>query len=678
MKKGKSIFLLGLLIIMTLVLALNNVVWAEVTTITSDLNGHYNLADFEEISGKKLQEFNESPMLNERVQSGELPPVAERLPDNPLVEIPLMNVGQYGGTLRWAEFSTTFDVTLRHINRAKFLDRPPSSTYFYNSGYDGPTDPGIFSEWKVEDEGKVFTFKIREGLKWSDGVPVTTEDVEYCFEDVLKNKEIFPTLPDWIRWGDELTKLEIIDDNTFKLIFSESFGSFIERQFRGDLGRGMWTNLIRPKHYVKQFHKKYTDWDELLPKMKELEFEEKEEWGTFYSAVDYGATADGGNIIGLPNPIEYPTLNPYIVTEVKEEGHWHFERNPYFYMVDTEGNQLPYIDKLNRRYVSNKEMINMDIIQGNLDVMGQLLQLSDYPLFKRNEDKGGYKVMPLPAYQHQMLLYIFNLEVDNEIFPKEIIKDLRFRQALSLALDREQIKESLFLGFGKSAQLAPSSGKDVYEEGMEEAFAQYDPERAKNLLDEMGIKDNDGNGWREWNGEDLTIPFMYYEVTPTATPGAEMAKRYWENIGLKVDVKQVDGGLFWQRQGANKVAFTDWWLGGEYHIPYGVWTFQVNVPMWEQWQNTNGENGIEPPLWAKKVYELKEQALSLPSLEEREKAAKEIWKMQTEKLWILGTVAGTPLPFVYNEKLGNISIAEERGYPNTVLMEIMPQWYFEE
>ncbi len=671
MVKFRTILILGLVSLLTLL---------STSVLASGIKEGwtYNQNKYEELTGEKITNYKEAPMLKEKVASGELPPVEERLPKDPIIVIPWEEVGQYGGTLRYDSPDINTDLYLRHINSADLIDRPAEPNVYLKSGLISPNTPGILSHWEMGPEGKEFTFKIREGLKWSDGVPVTTEDVRYAVEDVFLNKEVNPIPPEWLRWGETTPEVKIIDQYTFKVIFDTPYGAFINDEFGRVFARSNWIRIMGPKHYLKQFHKKYSSWDKILPKMKELGYEKKEEWGNFYSEIGTGGTA--GPLIGFPYPEELPTLDPYKAVKVTDKGDWTLERNPYYYMVDIEGNQLPYIDRLKRQYVSNEEIVNMDIIQGKTDLQSQYTKLSDYPLFKKNEEEGNYNAMLLKVWQDTMLMYFFNLAVDNEAFPTDVMQDVRFRRALSLALDREQIKESVFLGFGRSAQIGPDPGSPYYEEEFEAAYADYDPEKAKALLEEIGLTDDDGDGWREDdNGKELTLPFIYFRVSPASTPGAEMAKRYWEDIGIKVNVKKVSGNYYWQKSNANQVACSVWWGGGA-ALPSQHWLGfgPVDAPMWNSWLSSNGESGIEPPDWVKEIRELQKVILRTPDKDKRIEAGKKILSMHAEKVWLIGTVADTPVPFIYNKKLGNIGISKERDLAYTTPLEYAFQWYFKD
>ena len=236
--------------------------------------GQYNLDDYVRQTGASIT-FSDSPYLAGRG----LPPVEERLPKNPLVVQTWEEHGRYGGTLTWTEYTIDHDVYLRHLNAVKLLEIAPSAS---NHRYDylGATiQPSILETWEQSDDATQFMFRIREGLKWSDGAPVTTDDVRYAFEDVYFNEEITPTLPRWANWGGEPVQVSIVDDYSFSLKFAKSYGLFLGQVSQQPAGR-----LMRPSHYMKQYHKDYTDMADILPVMKEQGYDEGE-WGKFYYLV---------------------------------------------------------------------------------------------------------------------------------------------------------------------------------------------------------------------------------------------------------------------------------------------------------------------------------------------------------------------------------------------------------
>ena len=225
----------------------------------------YNHDDFEAVSGVSINTFHESPLMTERVAAGQLPPVGERLPDNPLVVVPWEEFGEYGGTLRYTSTSMLGDHYMRHLNEVRLLElRPEPQSSPITKWILGTLEPGVFEHWEQTDDATVLTFRIRRGLKWSDGAPVVSEDVRFCIEDVVLEREIYPVPEDWSHWGGEPVKVEVLDERTFRLRFARSYGLFIQR-----LVMWRWWWLMLPSHHLKQFHRDYTDIEQLRPLMDE-------------------------------------------------------------------------------------------------------------------------------------------------------------------------------------------------------------------------------------------------------------------------------------------------------------------------------------------------------------------------------------------------------------------------
>jgi peptide/nickel transport system substrate-binding protein len=448
--------------------------------------GYYNLADFLEQTNKTFETYGEAPMLAERVASGDLPPVEERLPENPLVYRTMDIVGEYGGTMRHDSINIDQDWHLRHTNSANMIEMPASASWdAVSTVYGVPKQPGILESFGMNEDGTEFTGTIRKGLKWSDGTPVTTTDVAFNFNDVLLNEEIYPAPSTWLTWGGGNTELTIVDDYTFKYTFAAPYGSFIEAEVT--LWPATFYKHLYPSHYLSQYHKDYADPDELLAMMQAEEYNTMDEWVQFFGdkramwGVDRSFELDNGKTI--------PTLNPFIAVEDQGNGNYLLERNPYFYMVDQEGNQLPYIEKLQRTYIADSEQADLSIIAGNTDMSCMSISIDSFPLYKEHEADGNYVALPLPAWQDQIYIVGFNewagvkpplLEsagmeapadpVDDSSYDpglSEVYSDVRFRRAMSLALDRDTMNEALYLGLGRPAQVAPRPGTPFYVYGMD-------------------------------------------------------------------------------------------------------------------------------------------------------------------------------------------------------------------
>lgn len=642
--------------------------------VTDPMSGRsFNLKDYERAACRRIEAFAEPPLLAERVRAGELPPVAERLPENPLVLVPWEEIGRYGGTLRYTEYTIGYDHYLRHLNEADLLEqRPEPGVAVCFKWIEAEPQPGILEHWSQADDAKSFTFRIRRGLRWSDGVPVTTEDVRYCIEHVLLNKNVTPVLPRWAKWGGTPVKLDVIDERTFRLTFGRSYGLFVPF-----LATMRWGILMLPRHYLKQFHQDLTPLAELEPLMKRYGYA-PEDWGRFYLSIGGGLSSGSGSFVPerMPPVGRYPTLDPWLHVRQPNPGDYVLERNPYYYKVDPQGNQLPYIDGLSRTFVSDIQIQNLKILSGETDLQFQFVRLSDYPMFKRAEARGYHRVMLLPAWQDYMLIYPMNVHTADPVV-RPILGDVRFRRALSMALNREEIKEAMFLGMGRAAQLAPLPGSPWYRKEFAEAWATYDPDAAGRLLDEMGLPWDAARRFRlTRDGKPFTLRIDYYDVSPTSGPGAELAKAYWEDIGVRTSVEYMDGSRFWQLRGANEAQVTVWWGDGASPAAQSFISGFLMTRPWEQWYETGGATGEEPPAWAQGLFDARERMHSSPDPEARRRAGLEIFEIFSRHLWTIGAVADVPVPFICSVKLGNLEVGKQRGLYTVTVAEAAEQWFF--
>ena len=638
----------------------------------------FNFDEYEKLTGRSIAEFHEAPMLAERCRAGKLPPVAERLPDNPLVLVPWERIGRYGGRLRYTEFTIGYDHYLRHLNEVALLEqRPTPGAAPCFKWMEGEPQPGVLEHWAVNADATQFTLRIRRGLKWSDGEPVTTEDVRFCFEDVLMHEKVTSPLPLWARWGGKPLKLEVLDDHTFRLTFAQSYGLFLR-----ELATMRWGQMILPKHFLRRYHIRYTSPAKLAPLMQRYSYnsEDANDWGRFYLKMGGGIQNGSGGFVPerMPPGETIPTLDPWVHVRQPNPGDYILERNPFFYKVDAKGNQLPYIDELARTFVSNIQIQNLKILSGETDLQFQFIRLDDFPLFKRGEKRGNYRVVLLPAWQDYMLIYPLNPKPKDPVM-QPVLSDVRFRRALSLALNRAEIREAMFLGMGRVAQLAPLPGSPWYKKEFTEAWADYDPNGAVELLNEMGLGWDAEHKFRTTReGKPLTLRIDYYDVSPTSGPGAELAKAYWEEIGIHVRVQQMDGSRFWQLRGANEIQATVWWANGA--SPAGhcfISGFLMNQP-WGLWQDTDGESGEEPPDWAKAVMAARERVYSDPDPNARDEAGRDVFQLFSDNLWTIGAVADVPVPFVYSRKLANLDVAGQRKLYAICVAEAAEQWFFKE
>lgn len=632
--------------------------------------------------------FSQSPFFDKDVKNGSLPPVEERLPINPLIVKPWEQIGSYGGEMTYAEINPRFCHYMRHINEAPLLEIGESRDFHHYSRMDGPIGPGIFESFEVDQTGQSHTFIIRKGIRWSDGIPVTTQDVLYAVKDVLQHPQIHPFLTnsedafimlpewEWLNWGEEKVKLDVLDDYTFRLFFAKPYHSFVLQQVRNS----RWQMLLRPAHYLKQYHEYYADTEKLRKQMEEKGFS-AEDWGRFYNEID-PAVREAGYFLParIPEIWKYPTLDPWVYEEGSNIEWGFLRRNPYYYAVDTKGNQLPYIDKIKRHILPDVQVLRQSVEEGKVSFSSCFLKITDAPVYKQKEKENGYCTMLLRLWQIQQVVLLINLCPKQENL-RPIVQDVRFRQALSLSMNREEMQDKLFLGYGVKSQMTAGREKPYYQEKFAASYVEYNVKQANMLLDSMGLSKKNEDGIRYLNEKELIeLQLVYYLVTPMADEAVALINEYFKKIGIKlVIIRLSHGSEMGSFQSANQHIFSVWEMSGDDPlIPYQVGGLSDPVPLWWKWYETGGREGVEPVKEAMELYQLRDQLKSSNKKEERIRIAGEIYRLQAENLWIIGTVAEVPQPFVYSNKLKNISSAEEKGYFTSTVLCAARQWYLDE
>ena len=462
------------------------------TAALAEMAKQYELKEYEELVGKKL-EFHESPMFRIRVAAGELPPVEERLPEEPLVIKPAEEIGQYGGTIRVVamdiEHNGSRPVVLIMAKETMLRLDPLGETIL----------PNIAKDWKLSKDAKTLTLYLRKGMKWSDGVPFTADDVMFWYEDIKLNDELTPVKLEVWSPGGEFMKMEKIDDYTVRIHFAKPHPLAARLIAYGDAD-----SFYACKHYLKQFHPRYVP----IEKLKKMAKEEGVDfwYQLFLSKYIYPLTHD------VYRPARYPTLAAYVSVEKKLD-HGLGERNPYYWKVDTEGNQLPYCDKHLVVAVMDPEARTGKIMSGEIDFDGVNTRPSDLPLYQANAEKGDYRILMYKSGFASEAYFMPNQTCRDPVLRK-IFRDIRFRQALSVAINRQEINQSIFFGLGIPGQLTISPfATKWYKEEFGRAYAQYDPREANRLLDEMGLKWDKDDRWRlRSDGNKLTIVCHFTEV----------------------------------------------------------------------------------------------------------------------------------------------------------------------
>jgi peptide/nickel transport system substrate-binding protein len=601
-------------------------------------------------AGVPESDYGESPMLSTKVAAGELPSVDERLPMVPRVVQPLVEVGRYGGTLR--AYATNMGVEggdlIEHVDTGDA----------YLLGYDraGNIIPNIALDYDFSDDARTLTLHLREGIKWSDGHPFTAEDIVFMFEAMNRNDNIST----WAEYPG-LDRIIAIDDYTLRYECDQPFPALVNNL--ASWAGSEWT-AFAPKHYLEKWHIDYND------NANELAKEEGfDEW---WEAFQYHFGPDPTRDINKPTMM--PWMFSQLTTTVKA-----FERNPYFYQVDIEGNQLPYVDYVTVSIV-DKEVYQTKILSGEADVATWYTSAANYPLYKENEASGGYITHSIPGVQSSEAALAIN-QNHSDPFMRETLQDLRFRQALSVAINREEINETVFFGLGVPSQATALPTARYYKDEWGESYAQFDPAMANRLLDKMGLTERDNDNFRVGpDGKPILMLVEYSDWGGDAIVTIfELVKEYWEDVGLKTALRFAAGDQFNQRAEAldhviMSHPYTDTGEVGDFG-----WNGRAApgsgglgwCPSWLLWLSANREikagrktlndyqggvlPGEEPPesikqleAWTQDKMQHKFGSPEYLDLMER------IYDFQAENLYVLGTVGLVPTIYIADKDLGNV------------------------
>ena len=564
----------------------------------------------------------EHPELAELAAAGRIPPLHERLPEDPLVIPWLYGPGEYGGTIE----------TVQSHNRPGYR-----VAYTTNDGlvrYDPEgreVIPNFARDYEVSNGGRTFTFFLRRGVKWNTGTPFTVEDIRFWWEDIMNDKELTPSIFNiWKNEDGTTAEFAILDDYTIQWNFKEPEGNFMS-ELTVTLNGTTWA----PSEYLKPFHIKYGDKDQIEKWAKE---ESLESW------VELFQKKNDWYIYSNP---DLPVLYPWHLVTPSPATRYILERNMYYWKVDTMGRQLPYIDRWAITAGTNQEVINLKIIQGEINYVEG--SVSDFTLYKENEAKGGYEVKLYNSTRTGEWNLMPNQTVKEPVL-REIFRDVRFRRALSLAVNREQINELMYLGLGRPMQVTISPDSPYFKEEWALNYSEFDLERANALLDEMGLKwDSDKKYRLRPDGDTLSV--VIESSNQRWEDGFGIVKNGWEAIGIKTDWSFTDTANFRNRVQTGDVQVGVWSSGGNYTISSWFPWIPLHYLLywasdWGRWGMTDGAEGEEPPAQVKELITLFAQFNSAIDAGEKTRAAQAILDIHSDNLWFIGTVGMVPIPFI--------------------------------
>lgn len=652
---------------------------ADMKGLSSIYPQQFELAEFEKAGSCKLS-FDQNPDIasfNAKiVGNGALGDVTTRLPAEPLIVAPYASIGSYGGVIsglsKATESGTSDLLSVRHTNLVRYSDDLQTIV------------PNVAKSWEWNEDYTKLTFVLRKGHKWSDGSAFTAADIEFWYNDLLMNKDVFEKPAGRWLFDGKPAKVVAEDEITLSFTFPVPAPGILNR-FAVDYGQA-----FQPKAFLSQFMPKYNkDADKLA---QDLGLEN----GAAAIKMYYG-NSDWKDV---PSPLlkdadkalkfgraVVPTLESHIVVEETAEGR-KLVANPYFHMVDTAGNQLPYIPEIHESYVGDKEVQNLKIMNGEVVWKQQAVFLEDFPLLKENEGKGNYTVSYAPTFGENVF-FSFNRTHKDPVLAK-LFNDVRFNRAMSIAMNRDEINEIVYLGQGTPAQGVPAEPKTVsfVSEDVLKKDINYDVEGAKALLAEIGLKDTDGDGTLEReDGKPLVIRLVY-SAQGVPVKMMELVRDYWTATGVRIDLKEATSDEYRAAGNNNDLDLTTWKYDGNagptisqdvtvFIPPFGDVFNPGTGFAWAAWTDTNGEQGVEPPADIRKLYDLSERFRQVAmGSEESNKLGAEITKIHTDNMLKIGTVGDIVAPFMYRNDLKNVKPIKAKTYDFYWTYPYRPQQWF--
>jgi peptide/nickel transport system substrate-binding protein len=611
--------------------------------------------------------YSEAPVLAALVKAGKLPPVEKRLPENPMV-VAADEVGTYGGVWRRGFLGPSdFNGVNRVVYDVLVRFAPDGAT----------TEMKLAESVTPSADFKAWTVKLRRGMKWSDGSPFTADDIMYWYQDVLQNKDLVPAVPSWMKNKDgSLVKVEKIDPLTVRWTFMEPNTNFLVELTTKDYGDRQYP-IFQPAKYMKRFHAKYAKKEDLDKMVADAKFKT---WVELYANKQSP----------FDNP-ERPGMAAWIASNRISDQIFILKRNPYYIAVDKAGNQLPYLDEVHIKFFADAQALNLAAIAGELDQQERHINLLNYPVLKENEQKQGkYKIFLWSSPGGHDAGVIFNQTYAKDPELGKLFANKDFRIAMSLAINRKQINESAFLGTGEPRQAVAKKGHPYYP-GDEYAFkyTEQNVAEANRLLDSIGLDKKDSEGFRLFpSGKRVLIELSVVEVFGPYRDIGTLVTRDFEKVGIKVNMQIRERALHFQMRQANDLQAELWnqdtagflFTGStKYDFRKDLYGNLTYGPLWKQWYDTNGKEGVEPPPSAKRVIELQDRSKSASPAQQAE-IAKEIYRIWVDNMYEIGIVGLTATDqgvAVVSNRLRNVPVNLTKDWPLRTPGNGRPEvWFF--
>ena len=585
--------------------------------------------------------YSESPLLSKMVKNGKLPPVESRLPRTPrVIDFAGRNleIGKFGGTLKMLMARAKDARQMTVYGYARLLIYKPETFEF---------QPDILASFDVI-QGKKFIFNLRPGHKWSDGHPFTAEDFRYWWEDVANNPKLSPVGPPKVMKVDgKLPQFRILNNLSIQYEWEKPNPDFLAA-----LAGASPLYIYRPAHYMRQFHENFTANSEL---QKLVTTAKQRNWAALHNKMD--------NLYRNDN-IDLPVLQPWVCISKSSSNRLRFKRNPFFHRIDPKGQQLPYIDEFIFGIASNK-LISAKTGTGEVDLQARYLRFDDYTFLKKGEDRSPYSTRLWTTAKGSHLALFPNLNHKNKVL-RSIMQDVRFRRALSMAVNRYEINQVIYYGLAIEGNNTVLPESPLYKPYYRSKWAQLNLKSANQLLDDMGLIKRDSRGIRLLpDGNPLNLIIETAGESTEQTDILELIHDSWLKIGIKIYSKPSQRNVFRNRIFSGETAISIWsgienGLASANSSPaeFAPTTQQLlQWPKWGQHFETGGKAGQIPnDPFAMELLKLYRDWRAEPVFAKRKDIWEKVLDIHTEQVYSIGLIAGVLQPVVVSNNLKNVPI----------------------
>lgn len=590
--------------------------------------------------------FSEAPLLAEQVKAGKLPPLEKRLPEKPLV-VKGGSVGKYGGTWRMGSRGGTDTALFTRTFAYEGLVR-------WNPEWTAVI-PNIAEKFEVNKDATEFTFFLRKGLNWSDGTPFTANDVTFIFDEILADPDLKFPMMGYMQIAGKSGKAVKVDDYTLKFVFPQSYGLFLNLLATPDLQ--LLTNI--PAHFAKKYMKKFVEPAKLEADIKSAGFTN---YLDYFQSYVWRTSGSGASP-------EYftpgrPTLFPYVVEKplAGNATQVTFVRNPYFYKIDTDGQQYPYIDRIVADVYADIPAMLLKAANGEIDFQMRHFNTNDNKavLFE-NQKKGDFSFFNLKDAADNKEVIMFNL-THKDPAKRAIFANKDFRIGMSYAINRQEIIDTVFIGQAKPFQAAALEGTPFYNKQLASQYLEYDVKKANEYLDKV-LPKKGADGMRTLpDGKSLTIVLESANAFKTDGDTAEMCAKYWKAVGVSVQHKPEDRALLYTHKDANDLDAMIWQGDGGANPIMAPKDFMPSslesgwCIAWALWYTgSNSEFKEEPKGDVKKACDLFDQLKGAPTYGAQVEFMKQILQIAADNFFNIGVCTPPDLYGIRKNNLKNVT-----------------------